>query len=152
MTAPQPLDKSVEEAAREYAADVLKMPVAQVTCDGTMSARGFLAGAKWAQERNDAELGKQDVEIVILNARIRELENKCTMKMALEQEARIKELESRIESLESCLRFGHNEMKYRLFQIEGSYNIPMVGEMYKFISWASKLLNIPDSSKNSGAQ
>lgn len=50
------------------------------------------------------------------------------------------EWDALVEEMVAALRYNKNEMGYRLYQIEGGYQIPMVGEMYTAIKKADEVL------------
>lgn len=45
-----------------------------------------------------------------------------------------------VQKLISALKYCKNEMKYRIFQIEGCHEIPMVGEMHTAVELADEAL------------
>ncbi len=51
-----------------------------------------------------------------------------------------KEILEAAEKMRTALQYGKNEMKYRIHQIEGGYNIPLTGEMHRAVEMADEAL------------
>lgn len=55
--------------------------------------------------------------------------------------------DAEVEKLTSALRLCKNEMKYRIYQIEGGYDIPLTGEMHAAVKIAEMALGTEEAKR-----